>query len=86
MIFVFFFLSYQIGFNSFYSFNVIITFYLFQLNVNKNVNLDVIGYLLSDAGFDVWLFNYRVTGLSKKIIDPRTGKVPQLSSINWDYR
>ncbi|XP_015364411.1 PREDICTED: lipase 3-like [Diuraphis noxia] len=44
-----------------------------------------LGYLLSDAGFDVWLFNYRVTGMSKKIKDPRTGIVPDLSSINWDY-
>ncbi|XP_060867445.1 uncharacterized protein LOC132942812 [Metopolophium dirhodum] len=44
-----------------------------------------LGYLLSDAGFDVWLFNYRVTGMSKKIKDPRTGIVPKLSSLNWDY-
>jgi len=49
-------------------------------------NVNRLGYLLSDAGFDVWLFNYRVTGMSKKIKDPRTGMVPKLSSLNWDYR
>ncbi|XP_025414283.1 lipase 3-like [Sipha flava] len=44
-----------------------------------------LGFLLSDAGFDVWLFNYRVTGMSKKIKDPRTGIIPKLTSLNWDY-
>lgn len=49
-------------------------------------NFHDVGFLLSDAGFDVWLFNYRVTGMSKKIKDPRTGIIPKLSSLNWDYR
>lgn len=48
-------------------------------------NFKSLGYVLSDAGFDVWLFNYRLTGMSKKIKDPRTGRVPEFNNINWDY-
>lgn len=47
---------------------------------------NIIGFMLSDGGFDVWLFNFRVTGISKKIKDPKTKKVPKLASINWDFR
>lgn len=48
--------------------------------------IHIIGFLLSDGGFDVWLFNFRATGMSKKVKDPRTNKAPNLTSINWDFR
>ncbi|XP_050522001.1 lipase 3-like isoform X2 [Daktulosphaira vitifoliae] len=50
--------------------------------VMTNVSM---AYSLADAGFDVWLLNHRAMGLSKNVIDPKTGKKRKLSQINWNY-
>lgn len=64
--------------------HVILFVKLKNINVN-NILLIFIGYQLSDAGFDVWLYNYRVAGMSKNVKDPRTGLVPRLADLNWDF-
>lgn len=42
--------------------------------------------MLSDAGFDVWLLNFRLAGISKYIKNPRTGMVTPLRNMSWNFR
>ncbi|XP_050522631.1 lipase 3-like [Daktulosphaira vitifoliae] len=49
------------------------------------INNVSIAFSLADAGFDVWMPNYRGMGLSKHVKDPKTGKVRKLSQMNWNF-
>lgn len=42
--------------------------------------------MLSDAGFDVWLLNFRLAGISKYIKNPKTHEVTPLRNVSWDFR
>ncbi|XP_050521663.1 gastric triacylglycerol lipase-like [Daktulosphaira vitifoliae] len=42
-------------------------------------------YALSDAGYDVWLMNFRLSGISKLIKDPKSGIIPPLQNVSWDF-
>jgi len=45
------------------------------------------GYSLSDAGYDVWLFNARGTGLSRTYsIYSKAGTAPRMNKMSWDFR
>jgi len=45
------------------------------------------GYSLSEAGYDVWLFNARGTGLSRTYsIYSKAGTAPRMNKMSWDFR
>jgi len=45
------------------------------------------GYSLSVAGYDVWLFNARGTGLSRTYsIYSKAGTAPRMNKMSWDFR
>ncbi|XP_050424325.1 gastric triacylglycerol lipase-like [Adelges cooleyi] len=44
-----------------------------------------LAFAVSDAGFDVWLLNFRLSGISKNIKDPKTGIIPPLQNTSWDF-
>ncbi|XP_022170231.1 gastric triacylglycerol lipase-like [Myzus persicae] len=50
------------------------------------INNSSLSFVLSDAGFDVWLFNARGVGLSRKLsIYKKPGSSPKMNSISWDF-
>nr|AKM28433.1 gastric triacylglycerol lipase 1 [Aphis gossypii] len=50
------------------------------------INNSSLSFVLSDAGFDVWLFNARGVGLSRKLsIYKKPGLQPKMNSISWDF-
>lgn len=45
------------------------------------------GYSLSKAGYDVWLFNARGTGLSRTYsIYSKAGTAARMNKMSWDFR
>jgi len=53
----------------------------------NNTNCLTSGYVLSDAGFDVWLYNCRGAGLSRTLsIYKGPGSLPNMNRISWDFR
>ncbi|CAI6349310.1 unnamed protein product [Macrosiphum euphorbiae] len=44
-----------------------------------------LSFILSDAGFDVWLLNFRLAGISKYMKNPKTNVVTPLRNISWDF-
>ncbi|XP_015364414.1 PREDICTED: lipase 3-like [Diuraphis noxia] len=54
--------------------------YIFS-NTNKSLS-----YSLSNAGYDVWLFNARGTGLSRTYsIYSKAGTAPRMNKMSWDF-
>lgn len=50
------------------------------------INNSSLSFVLSDAGFDIWLFNARGIGLSRKLsIYKKPGSSPKMNSISWDF-
>ncbi|XP_026805905.1 gastric triacylglycerol lipase-like [Rhopalosiphum maidis] len=50
-------------------------------NTNKSLS-----YSLSEAGYDVWLFNARGTGLSRTYsIYSKAGAAPRMNKMSWDF-
>ncbi|XP_027844376.2 gastric triacylglycerol lipase-like [Aphis gossypii] len=50
-------------------------------NTNKSLS-----YSLSEAGYDVWLFNARGTGLSRTYsIYSKAGTAPRMNKMSWDF-
>uniref|UniRef100_A0A2H8TSX5 Lipase n=1 Tax=Melanaphis sacchari TaxID=742174 RepID=A0A2H8TSX5_9HEMI len=50
------------------------------------INNSSLSYVLSDAGFDVWLFNARGVGLSRKLSIYKESRLqPKMNSISWNF-
>ncbi|XP_050424541.1 lipase 3-like isoform X3 [Adelges cooleyi] len=59
---------------------------LFLSSVIFTLNSSSLSFVLSDAGFDVWLFNARGLGLSRALnIYARDGAPPRMNKISWDF-
>ncbi|KAL4120710.1 hypothetical protein QTP88_013352 [Uroleucon formosanum] len=59
---------------------------LFSDSIVFAIRNSSLGYVLSDAGFDVWLYNCRGTGLSRTLsIYKRPGSLPNMNRISWDF-